>query len=63
MRSFENLGDWTIDHQLMLNSFLQERFMMAEIVHEANIKIDQANQTGEQRLEALRKYKKDRGAF
>lgn len=28
-RQFENLGNWTGDHQVMLNSFLQERFLMA----------------------------------
>lgn len=29
MRQFESLGSWSIEHQLMLNSFLQERFLMA----------------------------------
>jgi hypothetical protein len=47
----------------MLNSFLQERFMMAELVHNANIEIERAHETSEKRLDALRRYKKDRGVF
>ncbi len=47
----------------MLNSFLQERFLMAELVHNANLEIEKALATGEKRLEALRRYKKDRTAF
>ena len=35
-RKFESLGPWTKDHQLMLNSFLQERFLMANVVKGAN---------------------------
>ncbi len=35
-RKFESLGSWTTDHQLMLNSFLQERFLMANLVKNAN---------------------------
>jgi hypothetical protein len=37
MRQFESLGNWSLEHQLMLNSFLQERFLMAELVHNANL--------------------------
>jgi hypothetical protein len=36
MRQFESLGNWSLEHQFMLNSFLQERFLMAELVHNAN---------------------------
>lgn len=36
-RKFHSLGEWTTDHQLMLNSFLQERFVMANIVKSANL--------------------------
>lgn len=35
-RKFESLGGWSGDHQLMLNSFLQERFLMANLVKSAN---------------------------
>jgi hypothetical protein len=35
-RKFESLGAWSKDHQLMLNSFLQERFLMANLVRNAN---------------------------
>ena len=63
IRQFESLGQWSIDHQLMLNSFLQERFLMAELVHNANMEIEKAKETGERRLEGLRRYKKDKNAF
>jgi len=36
-RKFESLGPWSYDHQLMLNSFLQERFLMANLVKNANL--------------------------
>jgi hypothetical protein len=29
---FHSLGNWTSQHSLMLNSFLQERFLMAGII-------------------------------
>lgn len=35
-RKFESLGSWSMDHQMMLNSFLQERFLMANLVKNAN---------------------------
>jgi hypothetical protein len=39
-RQFETLGNWTTDHQFMLNSFLQERFLMAELIENANSEIE-----------------------
>lgn len=39
-RKFESLGNWSYDHQLMLNTFLQERFMMANLVKTANTEIE-----------------------
>lgn len=36
-RKFEALGSWSFDHQMMLNSFLQERFLMANLVKNANL--------------------------
>lgn len=41
-RKFESLGNWSIDHQMMLNSFLQERFLMANLVKNANLEIEKA---------------------
>ena len=35
-KRFESLGSWSLDHQLMLNSFLQERFLMANLIKSAN---------------------------
>lgn len=35
-RKFDSLGNWSYEHQLMLNTFLQERFMMANLVKNAN---------------------------
>lgn len=37
---FRALGNWTDEHSLMLNNFLQERFLMAGIVKESNDKIN-----------------------
>lgn len=39
-RRFESLGNWSMDHQMMLNSFLQERFLMANLVKNANLEIE-----------------------
>ena len=36
-RKFESLGNWSFDHQMMLNSFLQERFLMANLIKNANL--------------------------
>ena len=62
-RKFHSLGDWTTDHQLMLNSFLQERFVMANIVKNANLEIEKSRQISEKRLEGLRRYKNEKLAF
>lgn len=35
-RKFAEMGGWSSDHQLMLNSFLQERFLMANVVKNSN---------------------------
>ena len=39
-RKFESLGNWSMDHQMMLNSFLQERFLMANLIKNANLEIE-----------------------
>ncbi len=41
-RKFEALGNWSLDHQLMLNSFLQERFLMANLVKNVNLEIEKS---------------------
>lgn len=33
---FKSMGGWTTDHQMMLNSFLEERFLMANVLRTAN---------------------------
>ena len=38
-QKFQSLGTWTHDHQLMLNSFLQERFVMANILKNTNVEM------------------------
>jgi hypothetical protein len=40
VQKFNSLGNWSEDHSFMLNSFLQERFLMAGIITEANQKIE-----------------------
>jgi hypothetical protein len=40
LERFHSLGNWTSQHSLMLNSFLQERFLMAGIIRECNDNID-----------------------
>ena len=45
-RKFESLGPWSKDHQLMLNSFLQERFLMANVVKSANAEIEKSRASG-----------------
>ncbi len=41
-RKFESLGNWSFDHQMMLNSFLQERFLMANLIKNANLEIEKS---------------------
>ena len=62
-RKFQTLGDWTQDHMLMLNSFLQERFAMANIVKNANLEIEKSRQIGDKRLEGLRRFKGEKIAY
>lgn len=39
LNRFKALGNWTDQHSLMLNNYLQERFLLAGIVKESNEKI------------------------
>lgn len=53
-RKFESLGSWTNDHQMMLNSFLQERFLMANMLKTANTEIEKGKTSSRSTIEALR---------
>lgn len=44
------MGGWTKDHQLMLNTFLEERFLMANILRTANSDLNKAKAISEKRL-------------
>lgn len=57
---FSQMGGWTRDHQLMLNSFLQERFLMANVVKSSNETIKKTKAISDKRLEELRKSKEER---
>ena len=54
-RKFQALGPWSLDHQLMLNSFLQERFMMANLVKSANLEIEKSKSYQSKHSEVIRK--------
>ena len=47
----------------MLNSFLQERFVMANIVKNSNLEIDKAKAISEKRLEGMRRYKNEKQTY
>ena len=53
-RKFESLGNWSYDHQLMLNSFLQERFLMANLGKNANLEIEKTKSIQMKREEDLK---------
>lgn len=55
-RKFESLGNWSFDHQMMLNSFLQERFLMANLVKNANFEIEKVKNISVRRDETLKRY-------
>ena len=44
----------------MLNSFLQERFVMANIVKNCNLEIEKVKSISDKRLEGLRRYKTEK---
>jgi hypothetical protein len=62
-RKFESLGPWTKDHQLMLNSFLQERFLMANVVRSANSEIEKSKTSGLRSIETLRRFEAENEAY
>lgn len=47
-------GNWTSDHELMLNTILEERFAMANLVKQANLEIEKVKSISDKRAAALR---------
>ncbi len=47
-------GNWTNDHELMLNTILEERFAMANLVKLANLEIEKVKSISDKRASALR---------
>lgn len=47
-------GNWTNDHELMLNTILEERFAMANLVKQANLEIEKVKSISDKRAAALR---------
>ena len=60
-RKFESLGPWSYDHQMMLNSFLQERFLMANLIKNANLEIEKTKSITSKRDEAMKKFETENG--
>jgi hypothetical protein len=60
-RKFESLGPWSYDHQMMLNSFLQERFLMANLIKNANLEIEKTKSITSKRDEAIKKFETENG--
>lgn len=58
-RKFESLGNWSFDHQMMLNSFLQERFLMANLIKNANLEIEKSKSISTRRDEHLTKLESE----
>ena len=52
-RKFESLGPWAEQHQLMLNTILEERFKLAQIIEGANIQIERSKLEYNNALQAL----------
>lgn len=61
-RKFESLGNWSIDHQ-MVNSFLQERFLMANLVKTANLEIEKSKTISTRRDESVKRFESDIGVL
>jgi len=62
-KRFESLGSWSLDHQLMLNSFLQERFMMANLIKSANSEIEVSKKLQQDNDAKLRQFQGDINAY
>jgi hypothetical protein len=48
---------WTNDHDIIVNTILEERFAMANMVRHANLEIEKSKAIADQRLEAYRSLK------
>jgi len=48
---------WTNDHDMIVNTILEERFAMANMVRHANLEIEKSKAIADQRLEAFRTLK------
>lgn len=48
---------WTNDHDIIVNTILEERFAMANMVKHANLEIEKSKTIADQRLEAYRSLK------
>lgn len=62
-RKFESLGSWSFDHQMMLNSFLQERFLMANLVKNANLEIEKSKSISSRSHDAIKSYESEIGVL
>lgn len=47
------MGNWTMNHQFMLNTFLQERFLMAELIDNAQRDIQNAHNANVEQLQGF----------
>ena len=57
------MGSWSFDHQMMLNSFLQERFLMANLIKNANMEIEKTKAISTKREETLKVYESKVGVL
>ena len=48
---------WSTDHEAMFNTILQERFLMANTIKQANLEIERSKAISDQRSEAFKKVK------
>jgi gamma-glutamyl phosphate reductase len=62
-RQFEALGNWTMNHQFMLNTFLQERFLMAELIDNAQRDIQNANNANMEQLQGFQRLKGEAATY
>ena len=64
LKKFSSIGgNWGRDHELMLYTILQERFVMANLIKNANLEIEKAKAISDKRLEGLRRYKQTNSLF
>lgn len=47
-------GNWTSDHELMLNTILEEKFAMANLIKQANFEMDKVKMISDKRAMSLR---------